>query len=46
MLYEAGGAYIAIEQEVKIITDYIELEKLRYDESLSINFSQDIEDMK
>ena len=46
MLYEAGGSYIAIEQELKIITDYIELEKLRYDESLSINFHHDIEDMK
>ncbi len=46
MLYETGGTYIAIEQEVKIITDYIELEKLRYDESLSINFNHDIEDMK
>ena len=46
MLYETGGAYIAIEQEVKIITDYIELEKLRYDESLRINFNHDIEDMK
>lgn len=46
MLYETGGTYIAIEQEVKIITDYIELEKLRYDESLNINFSHDIEDMK
>ena len=46
MLYETGGAYISIEQEVKIITDYIELEKLRYDESLRINFNHDIEDMK
>lgn len=46
MLYETGGAYIAIEQEIKIISDYIALEKLRYDESLSINFNHDIEDMK
>ncbi|MDB5231801.1 MAG: histidine kinase [Chitinophagaceae bacterium] len=46
MLYEAGGAYIAIEQELKIISDYIDLEKLRYDESLRINFNHDIEDMK
>src|SRR5215831_12958493 len=34
MLYETGGEYIAIEQELKIIDDYIALEKLRYDESL------------
>lgn len=46
MLYEAGGPYIAIEQELKIIADYIALEKLRYDESLRVNFSNDVEDMK
>jgi two-component system LytT family sensor kinase len=46
MLYETGGAYISIEDELKIINDYIELEKLRYDESLRINFNHDIEDMK
>ncbi|MDP9231126.1 MAG: histidine kinase [Bacteroidota bacterium] len=46
MLYETSGAYIAIEQELKIISDYIALEKLRYDESLRINFNYDIEDMK
>jgi len=46
MLYETGGAYIAIEQEIKIINDYIELEKLRYDESLQVNFNHHLEDMK
>ncbi len=46
MLYETSGNYIAIEQELKIITDYIELEKLRYDESLRINFNHNIEDIK
>lgn len=46
LLYETSGAYIAIEQEVKIINDYIALEKLRYDDSLGVNFSHDIEDMK
>ena len=46
MLYETGGDYIAIEQELKIITDYIALEKLRYDDSLQINFHHNIEDMK
>lgn len=45
-LYEANGKYICIEQELKIISDYIALEKLRYDESLHINFNYDIEDMK
>ena len=46
MLYETGGQYIAIEQEIKIIEDYIELEKLRYDDSLHIDFKYDIEDKK
>ena len=46
MLYETGGDFIAIEQELKIIGDYIELEKLRYDDSLRINFNYNIEDMK
>src|SRR5690349_17562217 len=46
MLYETSGNYIAIEQELKIISDYIELEKLRYDESLHVNFNYDVEDMK
>lgn len=45
MLYEAGGAYIAVEQELKIIGDYIALERLRYDDSLRVNFNHDIEDM-
>jgi two-component system, LytTR family, sensor kinase len=46
MLYETNGSYIAIEQELKIISDYIALEKLRYDESLRIHFNHDIEDMR
>ncbi len=46
MLYEAGGDYIAIEQELKIINDYIALEKLRYDESLRIEFNQEIDDIR
>lgn len=46
MLYETGGTYIAVEQELKIISDYIALEQLRYDDSLRVNFNYDIEDMK
>ena len=46
MLYETSGEYIALEQELKIISDYIDLEKLRYDESLLVNFNYDVEDMK
>jgi len=46
MLYETSGEYIAIEQELKIMDDYIALEKLRYDESLRVNFNHNVEDMK
>lgn len=46
MLYETNVSYIAIEQELKIMNDYIALERLRYDETLRVNFNNDIEDMK
>jgi two-component system, LytTR family, sensor kinase len=46
MLYETSGAQIAIEQEVKIIQDYIALEKLRYDDRLQVDFQYEITDMK
>lgn len=46
MLYETSGAYIAIEQELKIISDYIALEQLRYDDSLQVNFNYDVENLK
>jgi sensor histidine kinase YesM len=46
MLYETGGDFISIEQELKIITDYIDLEKLRYDDSLQINLNYNVEDLK
>jgi two-component system, LytTR family, sensor kinase len=46
MLYETSGNFIAVEQELKIMNDYIALEKLRYDESLRVNFNHDVEDMK
>jgi two-component system LytT family sensor kinase len=46
MLYETGGAYISVEQELKIIDDFIALEKLRYDDSLRVNINYDVEDMK
>ncbi len=46
MLYETSGTFIALEDELRIITDYIALEKLRYDESLRVNFNYHVEDMK
>ena len=46
MLYDTGGNFIAIEDELKIITDYIALEKLRYDDSLLVTLNADIENSK
>ena len=46
MLHEASGEYIAVEQELKVISDYVALEQLRYDSSLRVNFNYDVEDMK
>lgn len=46
MLYETSGKQISIEQEVKVISDYIALEKLRHDDTLRVSFTYDIEDMK
>ena len=46
MLYETSGPFVAIEQELKIIGDYISLEQLRYDDTLRVSFHYDVEDMK
>ena len=44
LLYETGHEFITIEKEVKILTDYIDLEKLRYSETVAIDFNYEIED--
>ncbi|MBI3139816.1 MAG: histidine kinase [Sphingobacteriales bacterium] len=46
MLYDTNVPYIPLEQEWKIIEDYIDLQKLRYDDSLRINLSTNFQDMK
>lgn len=46
MLYETGGDFITIDEELKIITDYIALEKLRYDDSILVTLNTDIENSK
>ena len=45
MLYETNVEFISVEKEIEIISDYIDLEKLRYDDSLQVNFVYEIEDM-
>lgn len=46
MLYETEGRLVTIDKEIKIIEDYIELEKMRYDGSLKVNFSVETDNMK
>ena len=43
ILHDGSMAEIKIGDEIKIIKDYIELEKLRYGERLTINFKIDID---
>ena len=44
MIYECDTDSVPINNEVKIIRDYIDLEKLRYDERLQVNFNVNIDD--
>lgn len=44
MLYDTGKPLLKIDDEIKMIEDYIELEKIRYNEKLNINFEKDIDD--
>lgn len=46
MLYQTSADAIAVEEEVLIINHYISLEQLRYDDSLKIQFTTEIEDGK
>jgi two-component system, LytTR family, sensor kinase len=45
LLYETSHEFIPIDKEIKILTDYIDLEKLRYNETVTIDFNYEIEDM-
>ncbi|MFT3935807.1 MAG: sensor histidine kinase [Chitinophagaceae bacterium] len=45
MLYESGNKFISLEEEIKLIDDYIDLEKIRYN-NLNIQFQKDIDDPK
>lgn len=42
MLYESGKNQILISQEVKLLEDYIELEKIRYNDRLTLTLSYKI----
>jgi len=43
LLYEASHEFITIEKEMKIITDYLDLEKLRYSEAVTISFRHNVQ---
>ncbi len=43
ILYECSAPLIPVKSELKIIEDYIQLERLRYDERLNIKFNKEID---
>ncbi len=43
ILYECSAPKIPIENEVKVVEDYIELERLRYDDQLNVSFNKEID---
>lgn len=43
MLYESKNDSISIADELKVLNDYIELEKIRYNERLTIRFTRSID---
>lgn len=43
LLYETGHEFVTVDKEVKILKDYIDLEKLRYSETVTIDFNYEIE---
>lgn len=46
ILHECSEASIPIEKEIKIIEDFIELERLRYDDRLTINFEKKVDNFQ
>ncbi len=46
ILHECQSDRIPVEKEIEIIEAYIELEKLRYDDSLQVHFRQEIDDLQ
>lgn len=44
MLYDCKAPKIPLTEEAKVIRDYIELEKLRYSDRLTVNYRENIDD--
>jgi two-component system, LytTR family, sensor kinase len=43
MIYESGKPFITIAEETKLIEDYLDLEKIRYNDRLNISFKKEID---
>jgi LytS/YehU family sensor histidine kinase len=43
MLYESGKEFITIEQEIQLMEDYIDLEKIRHRQAVDISFTKEID---
>jgi LytS/YehU family sensor histidine kinase len=43
VLYRCDGQFVAIDAEIGLVKNYIELEKLRYDERLTVNFTTEVD---
>jgi LytS/YehU family sensor histidine kinase len=43
MLYESRNNSITLAEELRILHDYIELEKIRYNQRLTVSFTRDID---
>lgn len=43
LLYRSGKMFVPVSQEIALLQNYIELEKLRYDERLAISFEHQVQ---
>lgn len=43
MLYESGQDRIALSDEIKVLEDYLELEKMRYNDRLEVSFTRSVD---
>ncbi|MBK8090224.1 MAG: histidine kinase [Chitinophagaceae bacterium] len=44
MLFEARNKQVSIEDEVKVLEDYIELQQIRFKQKLTVNFTKSMDD--
>ena len=45
ILYECSSEKIQLVKEIKVLEDYVELEKIRYDNRLTVNFNKKIDNL-